>query len=123
MINTYFDQDTYENEIDLKTNEDVLQRIYNDGVKSTNELPIEFFFLTDTETKADSFRDHLQKVFPTYQDLEISNYDGDFEISGTTSVIKMELQAINDWNSLMWDIGYEFDCRLDGWQVGTVTPD
>ncbi len=119
MINTYFDQDTYENEIDLETNEDVLQRIYNDGVAPINELPIEFFFLTDSQIKAYDFRDHLQEIFPTYQDLEISDYDGDFEISGTTQPIKMELQTINDWNSLMWDTGYKFDCRLDGWQVGT----
>lgn len=118
-MNAYFDQDTYENEIDLETNEDVLQRIYNDGVTPTDELPIEFFFLTDSQTKADNFKYHLQEAFPTYQDIEISDYDGDFEISGTTKPIKMELQAINDWNSTMWNTGYKFDCRLDGWQVGT----
>lgn len=119
MINTYFDQDTYENEIDLKTNEDVLQRIYNDGVTATDELPIEFFFVTDTETKANTFKSYIQQAFPTYQDIEISDYDGDFEISGITFPVKMELQTINNWNTLMWDAGYKFDCKLDGWQVGT----
>ncbi|MGF7075399.1 ribonuclease E inhibitor RraB [Mucilaginibacter sp. 3215] len=118
-MNTYFDQGTYENEIDLETNADVLERIYNDGVEPKDELPIEFFFLTDTEIKAINFKEHLQHAFPTYQDIEISDYDGDFEISGITTPVKMELQAINNWNSLMWDTGYKFDCRLDGWQVGT----
>ncbi len=31
----------------------------------------------------------------------------------------MNLQTINEWNKLMWDFGYRYDCKLDGWQVGT----
>lgn len=119
MQNTFFNQESYENNIELEVNEDVLERIYKDGVKSTDMLPIEFYFLTDTEAKATDFKNYLKTKFPEYEGVEIQDYDGDFEISGTTSPKEMSLQSINDWNKVMWDFGYEFDCKLDGWQVGT----
>ena len=52
MNNTFFDKESYENDIDLETNEDVLERIYKDGVKPTDKLPVEFIFITDSEVKA-----------------------------------------------------------------------
>lgn len=120
MQNTFFDQESYENDINLETNEDVLKRIYSDNVKSSDKLPIEFFFLTNSETKAITFKSRLESSFTEYQEIQILDYNGDFEISGKTDPILMSLKAINQWNQLMWDFGYEFDCKLDGWQVGVT---
>ena len=120
MQNSFFDRESYENDIDLETNEDVLKRIYDDGVNSNDKLPIEFFFLTDSETKAVTFRNRLELSFPEYREIEILDYKGDFEISGQTNPIQISLQSINEWNKAMWDFGYEFDCKLDGWQVGVT---
>jgi hypothetical protein len=119
MEHTFFDKESYDNDIDLETNEDVLDRIYKDDIKSTDMLPIEFYFLTDTNNKAINFKNELVKKFPDYEEIIIRDYDGDFEISGKTDPKQMSLQSINQWNKLMWDFGYEFDCKLDGWQVGT----
>jgi hypothetical protein len=119
MQNTFFDEESYENDIELEVNEDVLERMYKDGIKPTDKLPIEFYFLTDTEIKATNLKNHFKTKFPQYQAIEIRGYEGDFEISGITDSKEMSLQSINEWNKVMWSFGYEFDCKLDGWQVGT----
>jgi hypothetical protein len=118
MQNAFFDRHAYENDIELDVNEDVLERIYKDGIKPTDMLPIEFYFLTDTKVKATNFRNYLKKTFPEYEKIETRDYNGNFEISGFTNSKLMSLQSINEWNKALWDLGYEFDCKLDGWQVG-----
>lgn len=46
QTNIFFSKDVYDTEIRLDVNEDVLERIYNDGVNPIDELPIEFVFIT-----------------------------------------------------------------------------
>ena len=121
MNKTFFDQESYKNDIDLETNADVLERIYKDNIKPSDELAIEFFFVTDSEVKAITFKSQLELKFPVYQQVQVRDYHGDFEISGKTEPIKMSLQPINEWNQLMWDFGYKFDCKLDGWQVESTS--
>ncbi len=69
MENTYFDKESYENDIALGVNEDVLKRIYEDGIEPVDNLPIEFYFVTDTESKAANFMHHLSVSFPEYESL------------------------------------------------------
>ena len=116
--NTFFTNEIYETEIGLDVNEDVLNRIYSDNVQPSDQLPIEFFFVTDVETKALSLKSYLSSNFPTYKDLKVQPYQNNYELIGTTHPIAMNIQSINQWNQQLWDIGYEFDCKLDGWQVG-----
>jgi len=117
--NTYFTKEIFSKDIDLETNDDVLERIYGDNVKPTDKLSVEFWFLTDTEIKAIVFKDVLIKTYPEYLEIKVEEYDGDYEISGITNPLRMNLETINNWNIKMWDIGYIYDCKLDGWQVGT----
>ena len=118
QTNTFFSKEVYDNEIELDLNEDVLERIYNDGVTSSNELPIEFVFITDTEQKANQLKLMLSSTYPMYNDLRIDETEDYWEVHGITNAIKMEIDKINEWNQAMWDIGYKYDCQLDGWQVG-----
>lgn len=118
QTNTFFTKDVYDTEIGLDVNEDVLERIYNDGIKPTDELPIEFVFITDTEDKADRLKKSLSLEFATYNDLEVEETDDYWEVHGITNAIKMDIKNVNNWNEAMWDIGYSHDCQLDGWQVG-----
>lgn len=116
--NTFFTKDIYDTEIALDVNADVLERIYNSNVTPDTSLPIEFFFVSDQEEKLKRLGLHLLRNFPNYTDLNVQPYNENFELLGNTHPIKMELNTINEWNQQMWDIGYEFDCKLDGWQVG-----
>lgn len=119
MDNTFFTKDIYETEIGLGVNGDVLERIYNSNVTSESNLPIEFFFISNREEKLKSLGLHLLTEFPDYTRLKVQAYNDNYELLGVTHPIKMDLATINDWNQKMWDIGYRFDCKLDGWQVGT----
>ena len=117
--NTFFTKHKYDTEIDLNINEDVLSRIYNDNIQSTDKLEIEFTFITDKENKALSLKHVLGLNFPEYSNLLVSESESGYELQGTTNKIQMEIDVINAWNKIMWDLGYKFDCKLDGWEVGT----
>jgi len=119
MDNTFFTKEIYETEINLDVNIDVLERIYSHNVTSEMSLPIEFFYVSDQEEKLKKLGLHLLSEFPQYADLKVQPYIDNFELLGTTHPIKMDLATVNQWNQKMWDIGYQFDCKLDGWQVGT----
>lgn len=118
QTNTFFTKDVYDTEIRLDVNEDVLERIYNDGISQSAELPIEFVFITDTEEKANTLKQSLSLQYLTYDDLEVEETEDYWEVHGITNAIEMDIDKINEWNQIMWDIGYSHDCQLDGWQVG-----
>ena len=117
--NTFFTKDIYDTEIALDVNFNVLERIYNSDVTPETSLPIEFFYVSDQEEKLKRLGLYLLTEFPEYNDLRVQRYNNNFELLGNTHPIKMKLQTVNEWNQRMWDIGYDFDCKLDGWQVGT----
>ena len=115
--NTFFTKEIYDTEIALEVNRDVLERIYKSNVTSKTSLPIEFFFISDQEGKLKRLGLYLLSVFPEYIDLKVQPYNEHFELLGTTHPIKMDLKSVNEWNQKMWEIGYQFDCKLDGWEV------
>lgn len=116
--NTFFTKDIYDSAIDLETNEDVLERIYLD-VSSDACLSIEFFFVSDSKEKLKALGVSMMEQFPSYYGFKIGSYEDVFQLTGETSPIQMELESINAWNRIMCDLGYAFDCKLDGWQVQT----
>ena len=118
MGNIYFERESFENDIELDVNLDVLNRIYGDGITPSDKLNIEFFFLTNTKDKAEVFKNILQKSYPKYKEIKTGIYKDSFEVSGVTAPIQMSLLSINEWNMVMWNLGYKYDCKLDGWQVG-----
>ena len=117
MENTFFLKNSYDTEIDLETNEDVLERIYNDNISIGEKLNINFAFITDTEEKAVYFSQKLMEKLPSYTNIKVDEYKEIFEVIGVTEKIQMSLVAINNWNKEMWDFGFEHDCKFDGWFV------
>ncbi|MBA3285733.1 MAG: ribonuclease E inhibitor RraB [Nitrosopumilus sp.] len=115
--NTFFLEDSYNSDIGLHINLGVLKRIYTDNISSTDELNVNFAFITDSRSKADRFSIILKSKFPTYQDIQVGPYDELYEITGITEKIKMHISDINEWNKIMWAFGYAYDCKLDGWFV------
>ncbi|MGY4384731.1 hypothetical protein ACVWYN_001765 [Pedobacter sp. UYP24] len=117
QTNTFFTKEVYDEDIQLDVNDDVLERIHNDGVKPTDQLPIEFVFITDTEGKAKSLERHISSSYPNYTGIKVEETDDYWEIHGNTDNIQMNIDEINKWNQNMCDFGYDLDCLLDGWQV------
>ena len=119
QTNTFFTKDVYDTEIHLEVNEDIMDNIYSDGVKATDMLPIEFVFITNTKDKADQLKEQLSAQFPLYTQLAVEETEDYWEVHGVTNNTEMSLNAVNNWNQVLWDLGFEYDCQLDGWQVGT----
>lgn len=115
--NTFFTKDIYETEIELDLNANVLERIYKSKISPASFLSIEFFFVSDKEEKLKRLGIYLLSAYPTYSSFKVQPYETNYELSGLTHPIQMKLSVIDEWNKKMWDIGYEFDCKLDGWQV------
>ena len=117
--NRFFTKDIYDTEIALDVNEDVLNRIYADNIKSSDKLNIEFVFITDAKEKAEDLALQIVQEYPTYSNIKVEESDDFWKVYGITDEIEMDLNIINHWNQELWDLGYKFDCKLDGWQVGT----
>lgn len=117
--NRFFTKDIYDTEIALDVNEDVLNRIYADNIKPSDKLNIEFVFITDAKEKAEDLALQIVQDYPNYSDIKVEESEDFWEVYGTTNEMEMDLNAINRWNQALWDLGYRFDCKLDGWQVGT----
>ena len=91
--------------------------MYGDNVKADDKLPIEFFFVSDNIDNVLDLQSFIKQRFSEYEKLKIQPYKNLYELSGVTAAIKMKLESINKWNQIMWDLGYDFDCKLDGWEV------
>ena len=115
--NRFFTEEEYLTEIGLDVNENVLERIYADDIKPSDKLKIEFVFVTDTRDKADRLVSKIITEYPIYSNIEVEKSDDYWEIYGATNEIVMALSDINNWNQALWDLGYQVDCKLDGWQV------
>src|SRR5215203_6116371 len=111
--NTFFTKDVYDTEICLDVNGDVMERIYTSNVKPGTKLPIEFFYVSNEEEKLKDLGLYLLKEFHLYTGFKVRPYNDYYELSGITHPIQMSLAVVNDWNQQMWDIGYQFDCKLD----------
>jgi hypothetical protein len=102
----------------LDINKDVLERIYGSNITADDQLLIEFFFVSDNIDNILDLQNYLKESFSSYTQLKVQPYKNLFDLSGTTNPIQMDLNSVNGWNQVMWDLGYKYDCKLDGWQVG-----
>lgn len=113
----FFTKEKFENELNQGTNIDVLERIKNDSTISKNEMIFSFYFITDKRAKIESLIDYLQEHEKNQQIIELSQINDIWELNGRTYPVQLEIDSINKWEKKMWEIGYEFDCILDGWET------
>jgi hypothetical protein len=77
---------------------------------------VEFFFYTDTEDKANNLAIELVKL--NYDIYEISPPGENIQnwsITGVTIPLLMNEHELTKWCEAMNRLGYEIDCRFDGW--------
>ena len=118
--NTFFTEKIYKSEINLFENEDVIKAMHADGIKPTDKFTVDLYFVTDTEVKANKLMLAIQARYPEYTELEVGAFADEFEVVVTTTPVEMNLKSINELNQLVWDLGYEFDCKFDGWEAGPL---
>ena len=113
----FFTKEQYETKLNQAVNIDVLERIKNDSTITKDEMIFSFYFVTDKRTKIDSLIDYLEMNEPNQQIIELNKINEIWELNGRTYPIKLEIDSINKWEGKMWEIGYKFDCELDGWET------
>lgn len=114
----FFTKEQYENELCQSVNKDVLRRIKKDSAITKDEMIFSFYFITDTRAKIEALIDYLRVNEANQQIEELNQTDDDlWELTVRSYPIKLEIEQINHWERKMWDIGYQFDCELDGWQT------
>ncbi len=113
----FFSKDFYENELHQEINVDVLRRINQDTNITTDKLKFSFYFISDKKKKIDSLVEYFQTNEEEQQILKVYQVDKIWELNGRSYLIKLDLESINEWEKKMWDIGFNFDCKLDGWET------
>lgn len=113
----FFTQESLENELDQALNIDVLNRIKNDTSITSNEMVFSFYFISDQRKKLEALIDYLEKNEPSQTIIEFNQINEIWELNGRTYPIPLEINAINVWERKMWNIGFQFDCKLDGWET------
>lgn len=80
------------------------------------ELPVEFFFYTNTLEKAKALADEMVRLQYEVYGYGPCGYDtSQFSIAGCTPKMKMADEIMTAWVEKMCELGYQYDCKFDGW--------
>jgi hypothetical protein len=93
-----------------------LVKLFKQYGGTKTESPVEFFFYTDTEDKANNLVIELVKLkYEVYGIHPPANDIQDWSIIGATIPLMMNEQEMTKCCEKMNRLGYETDCRFDGW--------
>ena len=92
-----------------------LDLLRNYGASDDSELRIEFFFYTDTKTKAESLAKEIRNLQYEVETGKSAGRKNLFSITGWTTKMKMDDETVQQWTEHMCELAYKFDCEFDGW--------
>jgi len=85
------------------------------GVTDETQLKLEFFFYTNSESKASELAKALKEKGYSVQ-TKPAPQDKKFQlITGWTEKVKMTDAVVIAWTREMCELGYANDCDFDGW--------
>lgn len=119
--NKYVSKDSFEDDLkfQLSVSAEAIKKLCGCGVKETSELRLEFFFYTNSITKAEKLNDKLVNMgYASEYRLSVCEEDI-YLITGWTSEITMSEKTLLAWIDSMCRIGYAMDCDFNGWGVPT----
>jgi regulator of RNase E activity RraB len=93
----------------------LMSKLRSFNVGPEKQLKLEYFFYTNSLTKARDFAEYLKKLNYNSQYGTAAQNRELFVINGWTPNIKMEEDVICEWTKQMVQLGYTFDCEFDGW--------
>jgi regulator of RNase E activity RraB len=110
---------TFEENIAAQTHlAPIALNIIHDYHDDEEELSMEFFFYTNTTTKASELTNALEKLNYTVYDNQLPGGKEQIAITGCTPSMKMSNDVVTEWVGKMCELGYIFDGEFDGW--GTI---
>ena len=112
----FFSKEKYETGLQQELNIDVLERIVNDSNYTSKEIILSFYFISDERKKIESLIDFFNDSLENHQVIELNQINNIWELNGRSNPIELQLESINNWERNLWEVGYKFDCLLDGWE-------
>jgi regulator of RNase E activity RraB len=85
------------------------------GVSSEDQFRVEYFFYTDTVTKAKALADDLLRLGYEVEQRPSTHSERHITVTGWTTPLCMSEQAIDGWTGHMFRLGLKYDCDFDGW--------
>ena len=98
----------------IASNYPLLDTLKQHGVTETDQLKLEFAFFTNDIDKAENLKNTLS-ARSDYSVDEIARVKKLWRITGWSGKIKMDIDSINHWTFKMCKIGFDNDCKFDGW--------
>lgn len=85
------------------------------GVTDATSLKLEFFFYTDTDSKAQGLENALKELqYEAHRGPSASDPNSVL-INGWTTSMKMDVRTVVAWTEEMCRLGFMHDCEFDGW--------
>ena len=98
----------------IASNYPLIELLRQHGVTENDELKLEFAFFTNDKTKAESLKAALGSR-SNYEVAEVDKTKKLWRLTGWSSKIKMDIDSVNHWTFDMCKIGFDHDCKFDGW--------
>lgn len=114
----YVDKEEVDESVSMQRtlNAAVLDNLNIFDVDDETELRVEFFFYTDTQDKASNLAIELNKLNYNVETVDTSAADASrWLVSGWTPPMNMSLESLSAWSERMCQLGFENDCKFDGW--------
>lgn len=93
----------------------MLDRLAELNIGTEDDLKMEFFFRTDTRRKALALCGDLEEVGCRVEQERSATGDGLIFVTGWTPPMSMTYTVLEMWTERMCRLGYQHDCRFDGW--------
>ena|SRR5688572_11428715 len=99
----------------IASNYPLLEALRQHGVSESDQLKLEFAFFTNDGDKAEGLKKVLSER-AGYSVDELTRIKKKlWRLTGWSNKIKMDIDSINHWTFDMCKIGFDNDCKFDGW--------
>src|SRR5258706_14867358 len=111
----FFGKNEYEDSKEMqKTLNNKVLGLFEDYGGKRELMSVEFFFYTDTGDKANNLAIELSAM--QYEVYGVNKEDDNrFSVIGCTCPLKMDDESLTTWSERMCEIGYNHECKFDGW--------
>ena len=98
----------------IASNYPLLEVLKQHGVTDNDQLKLEFAFFTNDIHKGENLKKALS-IRADYQVDHLIRVKKLWRLTGWSNKIKMDIDSINHWTFDMCKIGFDNDCKFDGW--------
>ena len=98
----------------IASNYPLLEALRQHGVTESDQLKLEFAFFTNDADKAESLKKALSER-AGYSVDDLTRVKKLWRLTGWSNKIRMDIDSINHWTLDMCKIGFDNDCKFDGW--------